>query len=158
MFNSIALLNLALSAFVTQSTGPSPTVPSIHDCSNYSGTSTPLLPGDPTLVAAMSIAGGMDAAAAAALQAALNNGSVGVVHGDFTGAQSGLHDHDTIVIDVSQPLVLIGAALIHEWEHVENAGFFFEDGLPLLGDTRFCDPCYGCIYAQVTLDSVLMPT
>lgn len=114
----------------------------------------PLSVADPAIQAALDVAAGVDAGAAAAIEAALASGHPGLTNTDFGSptTNAGGHDHDTITVDTSQSPEAIACGLLHEWEHWQHA----EEGGGLNGkdgDARSTDPCWGCIHAQMQADS-----
>lgn len=86
--------------------------------------------GPPSSVSSMTSGGLADAISAAKsisptsgaqIEAEVNAGTLGVGVGDFGSKALGSHDENTIGLSQSNDSTLNGVALLHEYEHVQNA-------------------------------------
>jgi hypothetical protein len=89
----------------------------------------------------------LDLAAGESLQADLANGSldIGTACGLPNGAAIGVHDHDTIGIKDGNHLLADAVAVLHEYQHVQNAKAL---GTPF--DALMAGPCGAGLHAEMT--------
>lgn len=103
------------------------------------------------LADAIAAARSIDPTNGAKIEAEINAGTLAVGVGDFGSKALGSHDEDTIGLSQSNDSTLNGVALLHEYEHVQNAR---EAGTPndLSGGTS-TDPCGPIGHAASTATS-----
>ena len=119
---------------------------------NYEGPTTPLSTSDALISDALEIARDLDPDNTAELEAAIAAGTVTLTGGDLGPNNGGVHDHDTITVNINKPVEAVAVSLIHEWIHVEN-GSPTPNPQGTTGDTRIADNCWVCIHAQMTIES-----